>query len=52
MPMIYVTDETEKLIDTIVATLKKGVNNMPSRIVKADVVHVAVSEYAKKLGMK
>jgi len=52
MPMVYVTDETEKLIESIVATLRKGMDNAPGRIMKADVVYAAVSEYAKKLGLR
>ena len=47
--MIYVTEETEKLIELIIAALREEINNTPSRIVKADVVRAAISEYAKKL---
>jgi len=50
MPTLYVSDQTAHLLESIVADLRKGTNNTPSRIVKADVIHMALSEYAKKLG--
>ena len=52
MPMIYVTDKTNGIIKKLIKELQKNTNNLPSRIVKADVIHVALVEYAKKLGLK
>jgi len=52
MPMIYIADKTVDLIDKIMKHFMKNTNNMPSRVVKADVIHVALEEYAKKIGLK
>lgn len=49
MPTIYATEEAEKPIEFIVSALRKYTNNLESRIVRADVVHEALSEHAKKL---
>jgi hypothetical protein len=51
MPMIYVSKKTVDLVDNIVKHLQ-STNNLPSRIVKADVFQVALEEYAKKLGLR
>lgn len=52
MPMIYVADKTVDLIDTIVKHFRKNTDNLPSRVIKADVIHVALEEYSKRLGLK
>jgi hypothetical protein len=49
LPTIYATEEAEKPIEFIVSALRKYTNNLESRIVRADVVHEALSEHAKKL---
>jgi len=51
MPMMYVSKKTVALVDKIVKHLQ-STNNLPSRIVKADVFQVALEEYAKKLGLR
>jgi hypothetical protein len=51
MPMIYVSDKTEKLLEKIIEYFRKNTNT-PGRILKADAVHAAIEEYAKKLGVK
>ena len=51
MPMVYVSERTLELIERIFEHLRKN-TSAPSRVVKADVIHVAVDEYAKKLGLK
>jgi hypothetical protein len=51
MPMVYVSERTKKLLEKIVEILRKNINT-PARIVKSDAIHVAVEEYAKKLGVK
>ncbi len=51
MPMIYVSSKTKILIDKITEALRKNTNT-PARILKADAVHAAIEEYAKKIGAK
>jgi hypothetical protein len=51
MPMVYVPNKSIELIEKIVKYLQKN-TNLPSRVVKADVIHIALEEYAKKLGIK
>lgn len=50
--MIYVADKTVDLIERIVRHFRKNTDNVPSRVVKADVIHVALEEYAKKFDLK
>jgi hypothetical protein len=51
MPMVYVSERTLELIERVFEYLRKN-TSAPSRVVKADVIYVAVDEYAKKLGLK
>lgn len=54
MPMIYVTENTLKLIRRIMNRLEnpKEKTDVPTRIVQADIIHVAVKNYAKKLNLE
>ena len=49
MPMIYVSKKTVDLIDEIMNHFIEN-KKSPARFVKADIVHAAIEEYAKKLG--
>jgi len=46
--MVYVSERTFQLIRKILEYLRKNANT-PGRILKTDVIHVALEEYAKKL---
>lgn len=50
MPMIYVSEKTARLIEKVIEHLRKNVNT-PGRILKTDVIHVALEGYAKRLGL-
>jgi hypothetical protein len=50
--MIYVADRTVALLGEMVEHFKKNSVNVPSRVIKADVIHIALEEYAQKLGLK
>lgn len=49
--MIYVSKETARLLDKILEHLRKN-TDAPGRILKTDVISIALDEYAKKLGLK
>jgi len=49
--MIYVSGKTVHLIEELIEHLRRNAN-IPGRILKTDVIHVALEEYAKKLGLK
>lgn len=51
MPMVYVSKGTIKILNSIVEHLQKN-TGPPSRILKADVIHIALEEYAKIIGVK
>lgn len=51
MPMIYVSKETESLIEKVIEHLRKNANT-PGRILKTDVIHAAIEEYLKKLDVR
>jgi len=51
MPMVYVSKGTLRLLNDLLEYLQKN-TNVPSRVLKADVIHAALEEYAKKLGLK
>lgn len=51
MPMIYVSKKTLHIIQDILEHLRKN-SDTPGRILKTDVVHAALEEYAKKIGLK
>ncbi|MDH5782584.1 MAG: hypothetical protein OEZ35_02815 [Candidatus Bathyarchaeota archaeon] len=51
MPMVYVSERTLELIELVFEHLRKNID-APSRVVKADVIHIAIDEYARKLGLK
>jgi len=51
MPMVYVSERTLELIEQVFDHLRKN-TSAPSRVMKADVIHVAIDEYAKTLGLK
>lgn len=51
MPMVYVSKETMNLIERITSHFREN-TSAPSRILKTDVVHAALDDYAKKLGVK
>ena len=51
MPMVYVSERTLELIKRVFDYLCKN-TSAPSRVLKADVIHVAIDEYAQKLGLK
>lgn len=50
MPMIYVSERTEDLIQKTLDHLRKKASP-PTRIAKTDVIQAAIEEYAKKLGV-
>jgi hypothetical protein len=50
MPMMYVSKKTRDLIDKIRTHFIKNKSG-PTRVVQADVIHAAIVEYAKKLGV-
>jgi hypothetical protein len=49
--MIYVSEKTFQIIEQVVEYLRKKIDS-PGRIMKTDVIHVALEEYAKKLGLR
>jgi len=49
--MIYVSDKTLRLIQEIEEFLRKNVNT-PGRVLRTDVIHAALEEYAKKLNLR
>ena len=49
--MIYVAEKTLRIIEEILEHLRKNTNT-PGRVLKTDVIHVALEEYAKKLGLR
>lgn len=49
--MIYVSEKTVRLIKKLTEHLRKNTDT-PGRILKTDVVHAALEEYVKKLGLK
>ena len=51
MPMVYISDKTEILLDKIIESLRKNTNT-PARILKTDAIYAAIDEYAKKIGAK
>lgn len=51
LPMIYVSEKTVRLIEKMIEHLRKNANT-PGRILKTDVIHVALEDYAKKLGLR
>jgi phosphatidate phosphatase APP1 len=50
MPMVYVSEETARLIEKIAKFLQENAHP-PGRILKADVIQTALAEYAKKLNL-
>lgn len=48
--MIYVSNETARLLGELVNHLKKSMGGSV-RLVKSDIIHEALKEYAKKLGV-
>lgn len=51
MPMVYISKDTLKILNAVVEHLQKN-TGPPSRILKADVIHAALEEYAKIIGVK
>lgn len=51
VPMIYISKNTLKILKEIMEYLQKH-TSPPSRILKADVIHAALEEYAKIIGVK
>jgi hypothetical protein len=51
MPMVYVSESTFRLLNELLEHLKQN-TSAPSRVLKTDVLHTALQEYAKKVGMK
>jgi hypothetical protein len=51
MPMVYVSKSTFRLLNELLEHLKQN-TSAPSRVLKTDVLHTALQEYAKKVGMK
>ena len=49
--MTYVSQKTTRLIEEVIEHLRKNANT-PGRILKTDVIHAALEEYAKKLGLR
>lgn len=50
MPMIYVSEKTYKLLEELISILRKDVKSSV-RLVKSDIIHEALKDYAKKLGV-
>jgi len=51
MPMVYISDKTEILLDKIIEFLRKTTNT-PARILKTDAIYAAIEEYARKIGVE
>jgi len=51
MPMVYVSRNTQRLLNEILEHLQKNAS-APSRVLKADLIHAALEEYAKKVRVK
>ena len=51
MPMVYVSDNAERLLKDLMEHLDKN-KTAPSRVLKADVIQAALEEYSKKVGLK
>jgi len=49
--MIYVSKETDSLIEKVIEHLRKNANT-PGRILKTDVIHIAIEDYAKRLDVR
>lgn len=49
--MIYVSEKTLRIIKEILEHFRRNPST-PGRVLKADVIHVALEEYARKLGLK
>ncbi|MEM1558117.1 MAG: hypothetical protein QXG12_05950 [Thermoproteota archaeon] len=50
MPMIYVSEKTYKLLEELINMLRKDVKSSV-RLIKSDIIHEALKEYARKLGV-
>jgi len=51
MPMIYISESALRLLNELLEHLKQN-TSAPSRVLKTDVVYIALKEYAKKVGAK
>ncbi|MEM2146374.1 MAG: hypothetical protein QW279_13505 [Candidatus Jordarchaeaceae archaeon] len=49
--MVYISKDTLKILNAVVEHLQRN-TSPPSRILKADVIHTALQEYAKMMGIK
>jgi len=49
--MIYVSRKTLSLLERIIEHLKRNTSS-PARILKTDVIHAAIEEYAQKMVVK
>jgi hypothetical protein len=51
MPMVYISKDTLKILNALVEHIQRN-TSPPSRVLKADVIHAALEEYAKTIGIK
>jgi len=49
--MVYISQRSLRLLNDLLENLQKN-TSVPSRVLKADVIHAALEEYAKKVGVK
>jgi len=50
MPMIYISSKTSRLLEELINHLGKGMKGSV-RLVKSDIIHEALKEYARKIGV-
>jgi hypothetical protein len=51
MPMVYVSKKSLRLLNELLEYLQRNTST-PGRVLKADVIHAALEDYAKKLGVR
>jgi len=51
MPMVYISKKSIKLLNELLGYLRKN-TSAPGRVLKADVIHAALEDYAQKLGVR
>jgi len=50
MPMIYISNKTVKILEKILNHISRQTKF--GRIIKADIIHEALKQYARELGLK
>lgn len=49
--MVYISKDALKILNAVMEHLQRN-TSPPSRVLKADVIHAALQEYAKMMGIK